>query len=197
MDFSTLLKNGINAQSGIRYCGDETRYLVTVQRYFRLYESNCENIKKSLEENLADFTTLVHSLKSTSRMIGADELSGMAAKMEEAGKTSDMAYIQENIQSLLEKYGKVIDAIRIYGEMEPAKIPGMISENEAKAIGEKLLEALDDYDGDTAKPLIEELLTFPFRFAVKRRLKEAQNDIKGYLFDEAYEIVKESLGEIL
>lgn len=196
MDFSTLKENQINVQNGINYCGDEARYLATMQRYFRLYDNNCEKMKNALAENSADFTTLVHSLKSTSRMIGADELADVAAKMEAASKECNQDYIRQNVDTLFEQYKNVIESIRVYGEMEPVQIPGVISEREALEIGDKLLEALDDYDGDEAKLLMERFLKFPFRFTVKRRLKEAKNDISEYLFDEAYEIVKEAVGEI-
>jgi len=197
MDLGILRENNLNIQGGISYCGDESRYLATIQRYYRLYDSNCSKIKKALEEeNLVEFTTLVHSLKSNSKMIGADKLAQLAAQVEATGKEGNIALIDDNLPILLEKYERLSHVLKPYGEMETVKIPGVLSEQEAKDIGEKLIKALEDYDGDAAKPLMEDFLKFPFRFRVKNQLKEAKSDIEGYLFDEALEKVLEAIKEI-
>lgn len=197
MDFGILKDNNINIQAGISYCGDEARYVSTIQRYYRLYDANCVKMKNALDsDNIAEFTTLVHSLKSNSKMIGANELSELAAWLENAGKEGNYVYINECFPQLLVKYEEVIGLLKPYGEMEQVKIPGVLSEQEAMQISEKLLRALDDYDGDASMPLIDELLKFPFRFRVKNSLKEARMNIEEYLFDEALEIVREAIKEI-
>ncbi|MBP3195789.1 MAG: Hpt domain-containing protein, partial [Butyrivibrio sp.] len=46
----------------------------------------------------------VHALKTTSRMIGAKELSSLAESLEMAGKEGNQSYIDENTSKLLKLY---------------------------------------------------------------------------------------------
>ena len=55
-------------------------------------------------ENIEDFTTKVHALKSSAKMVGLMELSEMARLVEAAGKNNDMDYVKDNILELLSKY---------------------------------------------------------------------------------------------
>lgn len=198
MDFGLLRENNINVQNGLKYCGNENNYISTLQRFYRLYESNCKKMKEAIViKELGEFTTLVHSLKSNSRMIGADTLSELAARLEMAGKEKDISFINDNFETMLAEYETVIGFIKSDIDMQPVKITGVVSEEEALLLIEKLCQTLDDYDGDASLPLMDELLKFPFRITVKNRLKEARTNIREYLFDEAYDIVKEAAKEIM
>lgn len=197
MDFQILKDNNIDIQAGISYCGDEAKYIASLQRYYRLYESNFTKMRECIQgEQLQEFTILVHALKSNSKMIGANELSQFAATMEAAGKAGDLETIKGNFDDLIEKYRGTIEVIKVYGEMPAVKIPGVLSEQEALKVAEELMSALDDYDGDSAMSLMEEFLKFPFRITVKQRLKEAKAYIAEYLFDDAMAIVGEAVKEI-
>lgn len=48
--------------------------------------------------NWENYTIKVHALKSSARTIGAMELSSCAAGLEQAGKSGDMAYLEESPQ---------------------------------------------------------------------------------------------------
>ena len=61
--------------------------------------------------NWGDYAIKVHALKSTSLTIGAQELSGQAKLLEQAGKREDVAYIQENHQQMLRLYQEVCESI--------------------------------------------------------------------------------------
>ena len=58
-----------------------------------------------------DYGIRVHSLKSTSRMIGASELSLLAARLESAADGGREAEIDGSHAELLGRYGAVTDAI--------------------------------------------------------------------------------------
>jgi len=70
----------------------------------------------------------VHSLKSNSFGIGADNLGEMARALETACKAGDMAYIQENHEQLIELYSKVLSEIIKERGASPSPGSGQSSE---------------------------------------------------------------------
>ena len=62
--------------------------------------------------DIAQYTILVHGLKSSSASIGAMELSEMAKAHEMAGKEGNVAYIKENYEELKQLFVKNVDAIQ-------------------------------------------------------------------------------------
>ena len=56
-----------------------------------------------------DYSTKVHGLKSSVKVIGARELSEKAKLLEKAGKDNDLDYIKENHDSMIVLYLSYID----------------------------------------------------------------------------------------
>ena len=54
--------------------------------------------------NIEDYTVKVHALKSSAKIIGAYTLSDKAKSLEDAGKRSDLEFIEQNNGALLEAY---------------------------------------------------------------------------------------------
>jgi putative two-component system response regulator len=64
-----------------------------------------EKIENSWKNEAYDtYTTLVHSLKSSARTIGAIEVSDLAKNLENAGKNGEIDVIAKETPLLLEKY---------------------------------------------------------------------------------------------
>ncbi len=59
--------------------------------------------KELTTDNLPDFVTHVHSLKSASASIGAGEISSLAAGLEAIGKAGDAAFIRESLPDFTKK----------------------------------------------------------------------------------------------
>ena len=95
-DFGILEAKGISTKDGIGFTGGNEKYVSAMQRYFKSYEAN----KKAVTELLASgdiegYAIKVHSLKSNSRMIGANELAGAFEELELAAKEGNTAHINE------------------------------------------------------------------------------------------------------
>ena len=68
-------------------------------------DSKSAKIEKAWQEqDLKNYTILVHSLKSTSRIVGASALSELAFQLEMAGKEANDSLIAEKTPGLLEMY---------------------------------------------------------------------------------------------
>ena len=85
-----------------------------------------ESLKKFCEAQDCDhYGIVVHTLKSSSRTIGATELSQACAQLEKAANDGDIAMIKNRTPALLEFYKKIIDGIRAADGVEsdsPSKI---------------------------------------------------------------------------
>ena len=196
-DFSILEEKGISVTEGISYTGSREKYVSALQRFFRGYESN----KKALEDFLSTgdmegYSIKAHSLKSNSRMIGASELGGIFEELELAAKEGKADFVGNRTADAMELYGKVIDAIRPFGEMEKVTASDEITAEEAKETAAKLLEALDDFDDELSAKLAARLGGYPFRITQRQKLKEAEGYISDFSYDEAAELIKEIIPAI-
>ena len=95
----------LNTDLGIYLCGGIEDYLEVLAVFKDSIETKSDKIEKSWKDEALDtYTTLVHSLKSSARTVGATELSELARLLETAGKNGDIDYIQKETPVLLEKY---------------------------------------------------------------------------------------------
>jgi PAS domain S-box-containing protein len=109
-----FLIEGVNTARGLAMTGGSTRqYQEVLALYCRDAADRLELLREAPDENgLALFTTQVHALKSASAGIGAAALSEEAAKLEVAGKRSDLEFIRENIDGFCERLSVLISRIR-------------------------------------------------------------------------------------
>lgn len=190
MDFYDLVNAGINVTEGISYTGRDDKYISAIQRFYRSYQKNRTEIENYLASNdVANYTILVHAIKSNARTIGADSLADIAFELENKGKENNWEYISKNNYKLFSEYEKTIAIFKNYGEMETVKPYDEIDGEEAKETAEKLIEALEDFDDENSLRLADKLSGYPFRITQKNLLKDAIRYIEDFCYDEATEII--------
>ncbi|MBR4430567.1 MAG: response regulator [Clostridiales bacterium] len=87
---------GLNVEAAIEYsCGEEDLYIELLTDYARNAEDKCDTLASYIENNsLANYRILIHSLKSSSKMVGADDLSALAKDLEDASAREDAEYVK-------------------------------------------------------------------------------------------------------
>ena len=97
---------GLNVSDGISYSGgDEDFYLEILDEYAKASDGKCDSLDGFFnEKDWKSYTILVHSIKSTSKTIGAEDISEQARLLEEAAKSGDAGYIEENHGRLIASY---------------------------------------------------------------------------------------------
>ncbi len=96
---------GISVEDGLKYCGSETALKKFLHTFCDSIDTKSNEIEDAYNRGDISFYTIkVHALKSTSRIIGAKELSSLAESLEMAGKEENQAFIDENTGKLLELY---------------------------------------------------------------------------------------------
>lgn len=102
------LSDIVDTKAGLAYCGGaEDFYLDIINDYIK--GDTREKLSKELSDgDLENYRIGVHSLKSSSRTIGAGELSDQAKRLEDACKASDTDYIRAHHEEVMELYGKLL-----------------------------------------------------------------------------------------
>ena len=95
--------------------GDKDTVVFLMKSFRDNVEKNRNDIVKSYEsEDYQNYTIFVHALKSTSKMIGANDLSETAKQMEQAGKDGNVDFIKSGYENMMKMYADVIAEIEEY-----------------------------------------------------------------------------------
>ena len=160
--FELLKRIGIDTQSGIRYCrNDREFYLELLDNFVSEYEKKKSGIVTAYDnKDLEDYHIRVHALKSTSRMIGAGELSEYAKNLEDAAKKKDEVYIGSHHEELMDLYGEVVgDIADCIGKPNEA---GAEEKDEIDKTGitdavREIMKCLETYEAQKAEDIIRDL----------------------------------------
>lgn len=95
----------IDLHIGIQNSGDVDSYLPLLQIFYESLDERAVEIEGYYNAgNIKDYTTKVHALKSSARLIGAMEFGEEAQVLENAGKAGDQVYIHEHHEAFMAKY---------------------------------------------------------------------------------------------
>lgn len=96
---------GLNLHSAIEHCETAQDFIETLEIFIDSIDTKATEIEHFINDsNFKMYTLRVHSLKSMSRIIGAEILADMASELEIAGKSGDTETIMKYTPLLLEKY---------------------------------------------------------------------------------------------
>ena len=148
---------GIDVSEGIKNLGNEEFLFELLGDYCSLIDSKALKIEKYLEdERIKDYTIEVHALKSSSRLIGAMELSDEFRKLEELGHAADVEKIKAETPKVLEHYRKYkvfLASFAARQEREKKEVP----KEEILMYLHGIQEAIEGFDLDTADAAMEKL----------------------------------------
>ena len=149
----------LDTKHAVKSLGSPELLRSIVEEYYKAGIGNYEGIKEAYDkEDVKDFTIRVHALKSSSRQIGALELGDRAEALEKAGKNEDIDFIKANTDELLDKYKELIDSLsHVFPESEDDADLPLISDEDLKALLEKLKTACDDFDMDAMDEIGKEI----------------------------------------
>lgn len=195
--FSRLEKFGIKTCAGLQYCrGDKEFYRELLAKFAQdapQKEQALDELWK--KEDLMNYRIMVHALKSSAKMLGADSLSESARKAEEAAKNQDMAYINAHHEELLTTYRKT--ALEMSEtpdtDSDSPEITALENENGTQIGREEFLQRLnalkdcfDTFEADRAEMLIAEMSSMVYGVKpVEELLRDIREDIDDFEFGKA------------
>ena len=150
---------GLNYESAIRSCSNEAILTKTLQQFYNSIQNNLRDIEKFLsEEDIKNYTIKVHALKSSARLIGADELSSQAAYLEDCGNNNDTDSIKDLTPELLTNYKAYIERLEpLYKKDDNAE---MITVEKLHEAYEAIKEFASMFDSDSIDGIMEMLRAY-------------------------------------
>lgn len=114
MDLEKLKAAGIDTEEGISYCAEDPEFYEEMLGEF--INESADNLRKLEqyynERDWADYRITAHSVKNTSRMIGAGEFSEHAHEMEIAAKEEDESKIRASHDMFIAGYKSLVREIK-------------------------------------------------------------------------------------
>ena len=182
---------GLDVFDGITHCGGVELYLEALT----VFAQSVANGAKEIEDffNNADcknYTTKVHALKSSARVIGAKELSERAKRLEDAGNSGYVNEIKENTPELLKlyrNYGTKLAPLCKVEEDDSDK--PLIDESELVEAYETMKEVAASFDYDS--------LMFVFQSLDEYRLPDSEVERYKQLKEAAAKLDWEKINALL
>lgn len=105
---------GVDTERGIKAIGGSPKnYFQIISLYYEDGVKKCSSLVGHIKKNnISAFRTEIHSLKSTSATIGAQEVYTLAAKLEDAAQRNDVDFINSNLDEFLTCLKNILEAIR-------------------------------------------------------------------------------------
>ncbi len=106
------LEGVLNTELGLEYCGDmEDLYEDMLRDYVE--GDHIEELESQFAaEDWGDYRVTIHGVKSTTLMIGGEELSAKAKELELAAADGNADFIKENHAKVLEEYKQLLATIK-------------------------------------------------------------------------------------
>ncbi len=97
--------DGLDVKAGEKNCGGAEEFITVLTSFYLGIREKADEIEDFCKTgDIENYTIRVHALKSSARIIGANELSEKARLLEEAGKENNQEYIRASNDELLELY---------------------------------------------------------------------------------------------
>ncbi|MCR4763450.1 MAG: EAL domain-containing protein [Lachnospiraceae bacterium] len=165
----------IHIEEGLERCGGREPYLQALEIYSGSVDAKYGAISRYFEtEDWANYTIQVHSLKSTSRVIGALDLGEDAWEMEQAGDRQDVELIREKTPDLLERLKSLGASLAEFeggAQEDDADLPP-IDERTLTEAWEALLDFARQMDYEDGTFVLDELKSYRLPPVEKERMKE-------------------------
>jgi len=159
---------GLNTAVGLaRFDGDEAAYLILIEAFAKHAGRYITNVREFIEDQAATgldtYRIAVHSLKGSTRSIGAEQIGDMAEKLEIAARQNDLAYITGHSGPFIESVEKLLDELAAFLEARPRDEPVKpVKDAPDPQLLAALKTAAESYDMDALHDAIDALDAYSY-----------------------------------
>ena len=171
--------DGIVADDALRFAGgDQEEYLHNLKLYLNEYGEKKEKLEEYFRtEDLDNYQIIVHSVKSTSKLIGANDLSEMARMLEEASSARDMERVRSGHAEFMQRFDHqctcIADTIAQIGMEESQVELQAVTPEELHTFCENLKESLAEFDMEAIRDHVAHLQTLDVLKDIKNAMQTA------------------------
>ena len=153
----------LNTKEAISRLGSKKLFWSVLKEYYCAIDKKYNAILEHKDaERWRDYTIEVHALKSTSRQIGAEHISEIAAEMEKAGNDGNIELINEKTVPMLEEYLQLKESLKPYFTDASEGKERFAQFEEIVDMLEKMQVALDAFDTLQIDEVIEKMSKFKY-----------------------------------
>lgn len=154
---------GLDTNTAIERLGSVDLFMTVMTEYYSAIDKKSDVIENHFNAgSIHDYTVEVHSLKSTSRQIGAMELADLAAELEKAGNENNVALIKEKTEKMLTMYRGMKEILGPHVPHEEKKDLVAAAKDDILPLLDQLSEALDCFDTLAIDDVVEQLAGFSY-----------------------------------
>mgnify|MGYP002868533841 CR=1 FL=1 len=166
---------GIDLKEALNNCGSREVLISVVKEFLISLGKKADDIESFADsKDYRNFAVAVHALKSSARLVGAMELSGKAAYLEQCGNDENEAEIAKKTPELLSLYRSYTDKFRAAAiENDDLCLPE-ISEDEIISAFSDIKELIEAYDYDTADGIMDMLKSYRIPDSYKEKYKKVK-----------------------
>ncbi len=187
---------GIDSEKGLKNSGSEETLIELFGDVYKIIDDRISEIEGYIRSNdIKSFTTKVHALKTTCRMMGAIDLGEEFYSLELLGKEENLEQIQKSAPDVLAAF----KALKPYLEKYlPEKGAAGIDFNREDVVStlNLLISSIDDFDLGGAEKAMKKLSAYDFDDSVSASVKELEKLVSNLDYDEAKELTEEILGKL-
>ena len=191
----------LDTVSALKNCGSEDGYYSVLKIYYEGLPKKTEDIERFYEqEDWENYTIQVHSLKSSSRVIGAMALGDLAAELEQAGNHKDTDTIRDKTGLLLKKaraLGERLEQVFCEDASQEAKKEAESDQNKPKITPQAKKEAVEMmkdfaklYDYDNMLYVLDSLNAYQLDPKDLEILREIRNNTEEFKWETILDLLK-------
>ena len=114
-DINILVNNGVNVQGSLELFGDMAMYDETLTDFLDSVNEKLAKLQAYKEvSDMPNYAIVVHSLKSDAKYLGFTKLAELAYQQEMESKASNIAFIYNNYNALVEEANRIINVTKTY-----------------------------------------------------------------------------------
>ena len=183
----------IDVDAALRNCGSSELLFSTIEQYHSSINQKALELQNYFEaEDWHNYEIKVHALKSTSRLIGAIELSNLAEHLEKSADQNDIDEIQLKHKELINTF---IDNLRI---LEPVlknksddSLKPDISKEQLKERIKLMIEYAESFDIDGLDNIVKELTNFKLPLDFSQKFVKISQYVQNVDFKELRNLLLE------
>ncbi len=165
----------IDTQKGIKNNGDAESYMTILKIFYDSIESKSREIEELYSSgDIKNYTIRVHALKSSARIIRAEEFGEKGQLLENAGKGNDIDYIRNNHESFMKAYMGFKEILEPVCCEEEAEDKIQADRSDMEEAYNKLKQAAEDMDCNGLEDIFNEY----DKFSIPEEDRQLWNSIK-------------------
>lgn len=191
---------GVDTIAGVKQANRSiSLYKEVLEMYYKETSRLRKDIKLLIDNDMGLFIVNIHSIKGSSRNIGALELAELAEELELAARTEDIGYIKRRIDKCIEVIDMVLDNIDKYLK-SLNKIEHSVHKKVKHSLNMEVLQALqegfDNFDLDAIEEQIKELKQYTYSQDVESFIEILSECAENLDYEIGSQKVKEYLNPV-